>query len=690
MATVLDTTFLYINLSFSIFCQVTCVGNFSVMKKPLCWINGTVAVCSGHGNLSYIPAVPSNITRLSFNFNNLPQVSTYTFTNVTHLKLKELHIVGDHIKMITATAFQVLQHLEYLDISHNNISPKFIARAFIGLGKTPIQRLDMVAMNISFIPPHFFDSLKLSKITTVHLHQNQMSYFNCSDFLELKFLKHLGLAQNLISKLLFTSSCTLPELDMSYNCVKYVCMDGVLSDSLIVLDVKYNGIYRVDSSTFKCFPKLQVLYLDGNYISRLHKNSFASLSNLSMLSMNANINLKAIEVGAFNNSNLRKLLLENSGEHFKHYNWDMFKGCHLVSLDISKNNLNGIPPDILKRLFQPLVHSLRFLVISDASLTTIPSFVSTLTKLNHLILNNNIISGWSTDSLSTFTNLEHLDLSQNSISVVVEGSLPDNILSSLEAVDLSENPLDCSCANVWFIKVFQAHLKIFDHSRKPCRCSSPASKHNVVFKDVHMSENSCLLNFTSQMIVVASSSILLTILIVVIISYRYRWHLRYLLYMFNNRRREEDPQVNEDQFLYDIFVVYSSEDSDWVLDRLVPKLEEDLGFRVCVHERNFVPGKLIVDNIMASIDSSKRIMVVLSNSFSQRDWCQFELNVVQRHVLEKGQDLLVVVVLEQLNNRHLTPTMFTMLQTTTYITWPDDVDSEQGFWDNLTLALRGG
>ena len=672
------------------FCLIVCIlcHVSSVMNKPLCAIHGTTAVCSGHGsNLSYIPSLPSFVTSLSFNFNSLPFVSVNTFTNITRLKLKELHLVGDHIKHITHTAFGVLKYLQYLDLSHDNISVDVIAGAFIGLGKTPIVRLDIMAMGIEVIPHYFFDGLMSSKIRTIHMHQNYMSYFNCSDFQKLHFLKHLGLGQNVIYKLSISQSCTLQELDMPYNSVKNPCAGVDLAESITLLDIQFNGIYHVDSSTFKCFPKLQNLYLGGNYFSRLVTNTFASLSELRVLSMMVNTKLKDIEQGAFNNSNLKRLFLVNSGDFFKRYSRDMFRGCHLISLDISKSILNEIPQTELTHLFEPLAPSLRELTIIEASLTTIPEFVSTLPKLISLILNNNIISGWVSDSLSTFSNLQYLDLSHNSISIVVQGSLPDNVLKSLKEVDFSGNPFDCSCANYWFIQVFQAHFGVFNNSTKPCKCSTPVSMQHVAIKDVHMSENSCLLNLPLQIIVIVSSSILLTVFIMVTILYRFRWHLRYMLYMYS-RRLQPDVRVNEDRFMYDAFVVYSSVDNEWVLDRLRPKLEEDFGFKLCVHDRDFIAGKLITDNVMASMDKSKKIMVVLSNSFSERGWCQFELIAVQAHVLERMRDLLVVVVLEQLDERLMTSTMFTLLQTTTYITWPDDVDCEDQFWNNLTLALR--
>ena len=45
---------------------------------------------------------------------------------------------------------------------------------------------------------------------------------------------------------------------------------------------------------------------------------------------------------------------------------------------------------------------------------------------------------------------------------------------------------------------------------------------------------------------------------------------------------------------YDIFVSYDSSDSQWVLDTLRPELEERRGLTLCLHERDFTPGKSVV------------------------------------------------------------------------------------------------
>ena len=76
---------------------------------------------------------------------------------------------------------------------------------------------------------------------------------------------------------------------------------------------------------------------------------------------------------------------------------------------------------------------------------------------------------------------------------------------------------------------------------------------------------------------------------------------------------------------FDAFVSYSNADFKWVCEELVPRLENrQRPFRLCVHERDFLGGADVVANIIASIDSSRRTLIVLSNTYVQSEWCRFE------------------------------------------------------------------
>nr|KAG5691245.1 hypothetical protein BaRGS_015213 [Batillaria attramentaria] len=60
-------------------------------------------------------------------------------------------------------------------------------------------------------------------------------------------------------------------------------------------------------------------------------------------------------------------------------------------------------------------------------------------------------------------------------------------------------------------------------------------------------------------------------------------------------RGDRRRRLQEHDFQYDVFVSYASEDQDWVFQHLMPELEGRLGLRLCLHERDFIPGKHIVD-----------------------------------------------------------------------------------------------
>ncbi|KAM9324976.1 uncharacterized protein PAF06_001090 [Gastrophryne carolinensis] len=86
------------------------------------------------------------------------------------------------------------------------------------------------------------------------------------------------------------------------------------------------------------------------------------------------------------------------------------------------------------------------------------------------------------------------------------------------------------------------------------------------------------------------------------------------------------PELGKGQ-KYHVFISYSSGDSIWVFG-LVHKLESSIpGLKICFHERDFVPGKTIIDNMIECIQSSQKTVMVLSPDFLRSRWCLFETNL---------------------------------------------------------------
>jgi hypothetical protein len=81
-------------------------------------------------------------------------------------------------------------------------------------------------------------------------------------------------------------------------------------------------------------------------------------------------------------------------------------------------------------------------------------------------------------------------------------------------------------------------------------------------------------------------------------------------------------------------VSYDSLDHGWIRQHLMPELEDRQGLRLCIHERDFIPGEQIVDNIARYVERSKKVMMVFSKNFVRSEWCQFELTYCLTHVMD--------------------------------------------------------
>lgn len=82
------------------------------------------------------------------------------------------------------------------------------------------------------------------------------------------------------------------------------------------------------------------------------------------------------------------------------------------------------------------------------------------------------------------------------------------------------------------------------------------------------------------------------------------------------------------------------------------ELEIRHAYKLCIHERDFVPGVGIADNIVECIGASKRIILVLSRHFLSSPWCQYEVQVALTELHQKRKSkLLIPILLEVWYNR---------------------------------------
>ncbi|KAM8892727.1 uncharacterized protein AB9W97_012604 isoform 2-T3 [Spinachia spinachia] len=105
-----------------------------------------------------------------------------------------------------------------------------------------------------------------------------------------------------------------------------------------------------------------------------------------------------------------------------------------------------------------------------------------------------------------------------------------------------------------------------------------------------------------------------------------------------------DPPTLADEEKYHVFVSYSSTDYQWT-HSLIDQLEAS-GIQVCYHERDFTPGRTVLENMSDCIQESQKVLLVLSQEFVRSRWCLLEANMsLFRDCL--GRKAIVPVVLEQ-------------------------------------------
>lgn len=147
-----------------------------------------------------------------------------------------------------------------------------------------------------------------------------------------------------------------------------------------------------------------------------------------------------------------------------------------------------------------------------------------------------------------------------------------------------------------------------------------------------------------------------------------------LAFLYYRRRKiyESPNPLTDLKFEYDAFIIYSSYDSEWVVKTLLPTLEEKHGLKCCVHYRDFTLGIPIRQNMVDSVYRCKKTVAVVSTNFFNSSYCGSELDYALHRLMEKKDDSLVVIKLDNVDRNKLPKE----LQSRSYIDYPKSIEKE--------------
>ena len=690
----------------------------------------------------YLDGLPNGVLGQQFqNFNHLVtlnfsgetsncyiySLTNSTFQNIANLSLIALHLSHCNISAIDAGTFMPLKEMRHLNLSFNMaLGFPSLRNVSYGLQFTKIEVLDYSKVYKSFgmmtqINRCDVEFLQNTTLKEIHLNNNRLALIELNALMWLPASLEVVYAEDNNIQfgeyfLQFGCLCNLRRLEYSNLNEAYRAKNLFSECELKENKEDTSGGCPVTKSTCTiCNPNLGVCPFSANLsgLTFPYKLETFSVRNSNLHSdftglkapLHVRNSLRYFDISnnvfqnwtgswaAFDNLSLLNLSY-NFGNDISH---EFFANIpNLNSLDAS-NNIIGprLANDSDGKIFQNLTY-LRYLNISNNWIEHLPFNIFKHTPfLWHLDLSFNRLENVSF-AFEHLENLSHLYLQSNRISTVpipllklIESNL--NTSSQGIAIDLTKNILDGSCRNFDFISWMMEHKAYFSNVEDYQFLLDNGTRISFSAKYFETLEKHCQ-SYTSIFIVSICFIISFFGIILGGILHRYRWRIRYIYYMAKARYGGYIPfrdDEADDNYQYDIFISYANEDYGFVTGEMYQTLQE-AGLSMCLHQKDFLPGSYISENILRAIRSSRKTVIVLSPAFLDSKWCMYEFNMARMEGIygRNGESIIFVVMYEEIDVLQISEEMRDCLESESYLAYPQEQEERPYFWEMLARSVK--
>ncbi|XP_075795697.1 toll-like receptor 9 [Pelodiscus sinensis] len=538
--------------------------------------------------------------------------------------------------------------------------------------------LDLSFNSIHSIEPAQFQGLEA--IDCLNLSSNYISQsLNGSQFLPLRSLKLLDLSHN--------------RFDLYYDsALQEVCQ-------LVVLNLSNNQFHFTIKGLghkfefLKNLTNLKFLNLDNNQIG---------------IRISKHLESGSLETLIFSRNRLDIMWMSGRNTYLEFF----VKLPSLRLLDISFNNLDSIPAQVIETLPGSLrklsiacnnlydfpwdkmekLSSLEFLDLSYNALETLlvvgrGSFGKNLTTLD---LSYNKIKSLQEAFFSHASSLHFLSLNHNKIQMVDESSFPKALLQSLQQLDVSSNPLRCTCAAHWFLTFLKSTSITIDHFSTSMQCDLPESKRGQPL--LSMDPRSCQ-DIYGHLSFLCSSLLVTLVTVLPVLHKLYGWDLWYVSHLCLATLRQGYAQVaTASREEYDAFVAFDAQHSlvaDWVYNEMVPQLEEKgrRRFKLCLEERDWTVGGSRIENLCDSIYKSRKTIFILGREGFGSGFLRHTFLLSQQRLLDEKVDVLLLVLLDPAMKMSRFLLARRRLCGRTVLDWPCNPFAQPYFWHCVRARL---
>ena len=697
---------------------------------------------TGNHHYQFGTEVRPNIYRrfLDLSYNNIEDLSTHNFRGF----LNKLTLEGNGLKVIGASCFRNLKGIQVISLSknklkslpselfqgqdsllelrldHNNISniPNDLFKTV-----TKIKRIDLHSNKLSSIPQELFSKLKTIEI--LHLEDNHITQVHDKAFsIDSSSLQNIYLQKNKISRIPLTLLLQrhAVKIDLSFNQLTFQDLNSLIQE--LDLDTfLYHHRDTASSSQMRLQESLKSIIFAHNKFTTINievfnkteKLKFEYLLRVYEIDMSGNLLLCDCNILLLSRW-LRALVQRDTRiQSDQFYTWkcaaptelkgkpilsvdeNQFKcqrnlencphGClcfvraldGTVVIDCKGRNLTAVPPKVPRGRIE--------LKLEDNNIREIPPYPY-MENVTALYLTHNKIQALNESTVRRFTRIRVLFIDSNKLT-----DLPKNIKNvNFTTLALHHNFFRCDCTTLWMKHWLQRKQSQILHIENVL-CNSEGStqgkaiytlpNEEFVCKKNKGDTHSITMDKTFKIVALTLGGALVLTFVAFTLAYKYRGEMKVLMYTHFNWHPFDRVDDSDPRKIYDAFVSYSGSDHQWVVNTLQERLEHhDPPYKLCIHHRDFVVGAPIQENILNSVDQSKRMLMVLSRNFLKSEWCLLEFRAAHRKVLEDRMNYLIIILFDDVNMEELDDEMKLYMRTNTYLSF-----SNKWFWEKLYYAM---
>ena len=587
-------------------------------------------------------------------------LDAYIFWNIS---VSQLSITGSDLLYVHAPFFEGLFKLKVLDLHDSNL--------------------------------FFFDPLRSTMwnlpIEEINLSQNNLFTLFCNAFRGLHKLSKLDLSDN--PRLWYL--CALE--DYGYRNLRYLDLSGTAIDG-----------YGVSQMAFQ-MPNLRSFSYSWRLLDIREPKGPSFFTTGTSKGPSTFVNATALE----------SIVVENSYLTLKEL-WDLsanvsiFLGLeYLQLLDLSSNDIGSLPRGLFPQL--PL---LRELDLSQCDIRVIDAGVfSNLGALKVLHLDNNHLIELPLDLFqannghlsilylhSNFLNdieetlfihtpeLTNITLADNQLTTLLQNTFTP-IRSTLKSIDLSANPLECSCELQWLIRLKKSPVDLLRSNQTICSATSDTAFRWKPLFSIDPSDL-CM----SHIVVICTIPLIfagcLVCLSVVCYMSRFVKYKKFLLKLaifgFNVKI---DPR-DRDDFKFDLNVIFTEQDEAWAKEQLMPNLGRHLPHfdRITLGDNDLPYGMYYFDAVYDIIESSFKTILLFSRAAVKDQHFMMKLRFAFDHVTTTQTQSTMMIILDDVldnipDNEMPDLVKLYFSEERPYLYWEENNEDQIYFWKQLTKKL---